>query len=159
MENGATSSPTAWRAIASGLLIAIAGPPLGAIVVFFMVAGSAFLSGETPGSVYLIGSVLVKMTLASYIFGGPAALLAGVIVGIALYRGVWFSWTRWFVLTIGLSLAAILAFAVVIGDMSGAPALFLFLAPTTFAAFVLRALIVRFGWMRRSTGPADGFAD
>ncbi|HKJ63647.1 MAG TPA: hypothetical protein VKA94_16885 [Hyphomicrobiales bacterium] len=152
MGNDETGSRSARKAIASGVLIALAGPPLGAVGFALMNAGGELIHGGTMGTTRLILGLFLKAILPlSYLSAGPAAALAGIIVGIAIYRGFWFSWSQWFLLMLALILVSIFTFEFLFGGANGPnPELIMwFIGSTIFAAIVLRATIVSLGWMRR----------
>lgn len=152
MENRDTVAQSARRAIASGILITIAGPPLGAIFFTLITAAGALLRDGATETTRLILSLFPRVLVPiSYLFAGPAAILAGIIVGIAVYRGLWFNWTQWLLLMLALVLVTIFSFEFSFGG-AGEPnpeVIMWFTGSTIFAAIVLRALIVWFGWMRR----------
>ena len=154
------------RPIASGLLIAIAGSPLGVLsIVLVMAAGELITTQKWSKIAGLFRTFFDTLLPFSYIFGGIPAVLAGLLIGVALYRNGWVGWAYWIVVTFSLGIAAIF-----IADLIGVlkmrlfqpdTALFrldmelvaFFVGPTLFASLVLRWVIIWLGWMRRPDSP------
>jgi hypothetical protein len=161
MSTSATR-PAGWKALASGLLVAIVGPPLGALGVFIL---PLFSEAQIAANIEeAIKAVTVFFRVAvpfAYIFGDIPALIAGLAVGIGIYRVGRIGWACWIGLALVLGFFATFTLDAMQGRNptmpSPANALF-FIGPAVFASIILRILIVKFGWMRGSDTPAHPVA-
>lgn len=147
------------KALASGLLVALAGPPLGAVGMFVLSAVDEFPSlpdlEQATRALMLFLYIFVPF---SYILGGVPAILAGLAIGIGIYKKGWIGWGHW------IGLAVLLGFLTnVLMDgiqsrsislLNPFAALF-FIGPAVIASVVLRLLIIKFGWMRGPEAPAQ----
>lgn len=119
--------------IKAGLLIAVAGPPIGALVLL-----GWFSLGLGESSVGLLNFQPTDFYY-SYALGGVQSAIAGLLVGRRLRKHRWIGWTWWLILT---------------AILSAAPAMLLlaFERPgERFIAFSAAdmAFYVALGWMRR----------
>lgn len=92
-------TPNMSSGIKAGLLIALLGPPIGAIGLWLYAMGSAFLEGKAP--VEPLGGMIV-FVFYSYVIAGLPAIFAGAYAGLRIASGGWISMLE----TAALSLVA-----------------------------------------------------
>ena len=127
------------RPIASGLLIAIAGSPLGVLsIVLVMAAGELITTQKWSKIAGLFRTFFDTLLPFSYIFGGIPAVLAGLLIGVALYRNGWVGWAYWIVVTFSLGIAAIF-----IADLIGVLKMRLFQQKMVLELYILLQHTVR----------------
>jgi hypothetical protein len=137
--------------LAAAVLIALLGPPLGALAVLLWnnVLQIGWLVLPFAGS----GS----MPLDWYMLGGAQSLACALIVSARIHRYGWVSLAGWLLLAALVSLAAAVAFHLTVtahskSDLFPKPFaddLAFFVIATLFAAVALRAIVIGLGWMRR----------
>jgi hypothetical protein len=140
----------AWRAIATGLIIAIAGPLLGYAAV---VGWTAWDYGPVATRNIINFSDLI---LLPYMIGGPPAAIAGLVAGWRIWRDGWITLGFWLAATL-VALAPSLYFLewrepasfkiMYISDQELAA---LYIMATLFASAVLRLTLVLTGLMRKA---------
>jgi hypothetical protein len=147
--------PKKCRPLAAGLLVALAGPLLGSIplLMLFHYAGTA----QPYASAYGVISSFPKAISAGYFWGALPAILAGGAIAWGILSKGWVSLRYWLWLTLLLAAALPLVFlfggfserGVSLSAFAVVSITLFFLASVLFASLVLRAAIVRLGWMQR----------
>jgi hypothetical protein len=136
------------RAVAAGLLIAVAAPPLGLlpILAWFAIGQGEFSLPKAP---------LISNLPVAYFFGGIQTVLAGILVAWGIYRQGWVSLAAWMALTTILGLVPVI-YLMLMGEgstglfyMSHFKAACYLMVAAFFASLVLRVLVIALGWMRR----------
>lgn len=139
------------RPIAAGLLILLAGPPLGccAVLAWFAAGFGAFSLGY-------VGLAAMDF-LGSYVFGGTQSALSGFIVARHIRVYGWISLQYWLFLTACISLVSAIILDVFFYQNQRQGLLYIsfydeltyFAVATFFSSLFLRILIIGLGWMRR----------
>lgn len=136
-----------WRAVRAGAFVALAGPPVGSLLVVAPMTVRIVLAGEPSADPWWreFAAFVLLSGVFSYILGGLHALLCGLWLGRLVYLRGSFSNAEAVVTAIGASLLASLAFAL-LGAVGTIP---LQVVAALFAALVCRWLLLRLGWIDR----------
>ena len=137
------------RPLRSGILVAVAGPVLGALplVLFDPFVPPKPLVGHDSIAINAYTTVL-----AAFVWGGAPAILAAGLVAQKIATEKWISLRYWACLTGLCGLAAAITFfnfsmKRMFIAVLGHAALLIFFASTVFASVVLRFLLIALGWM------------
>ena len=141
----------AMRAVAAGLLIALAAPPLGMSVIeaWFAIGQGEFSLTHVP---------MRSALPASYFVGGIQACLAGALVGWMIYRDGWVSLGAWILLTLILGLAPVILLMLTHQETAYTGLIYIsdfkiacyLMGAALFASLVLRLLLIALGLMRKA---------
>ena len=139
------------RPLRAGLLIALLGPFLATLPLLIFIL--AIVRSEPVALLARIAGLTIAI---GFVLGVLPATLMAALVAYGIRKGDWISRYRWWFMTIlcGAALSpAIFAVNIYMGvlpldGLGDLPVIFYFLLATMFTSFVLRALIVRLGWMR-----------
>ena len=131
------------RPIAAGLIIALAGPPLGLLPNLLWSAVGLPL-GKFPSAVLGVPGF-------AYVMLGLPAIIAGLAAALTIWRNEWVNSQQWAAATAILPLAW---FTWLARGFEIPPAYLLFptvyiLVAAGFSSLVLRWLILALGWMRK----------
>lgn len=138
------------RGLYAGLLIALLGPPIGALILSIQISASIIINGNyiTVWAVIVDAlRTLLPLMLFAYIVVGIPAIIVALYAGIRIGTRGWLSVLEFFILSLFISLASLFQFRGVQGLISN-PSL-LFLPSTLLTAFILRYLMLRWGIMKR----------
>lgn len=147
------------KTVASGLLIAFAGPPLGLLALILVVGGFDYFAD--PGSMSFRRDIFGPLLIA-YAFSGLQSMIAGFVVTYELQQKGWVSLMDWLILAVCLGIAPSILRLLTQSPPSHHLSIWnptqsdllirdieVFLLPTLFAAIVLRVAVISLGWMQR----------